>query len=341
MIFTKTSSTDMLRWRFRQSESLKRWQRKITMVLVWDQFTPLWYIYIYTVYIYICIYSVYICTVFLDIMYLSYSSIISWHWISQIPWIIEGRSQDLQQRNCKDPPQNFIPCMVSSSPSRGKGMENLSFFRRGYITIIKQKLGEGGVIRIATCSFCGTPKVVSPNPSRRANWSWIASPLRIRSRLPIGSVSSKMSPMRRPRCLTSRSTLSMACSFAWRPSQISGRRLLTGQGFIHQWTGGSECFPSFQSSRIFQILNLWSTSPPTFATMLVRCFRYQLEVSIDISRSDRWSCKLLKPTLLGWFFSVLDDFSKKYQVDNNPYLMTLMLLQSCTAYSHSHFHFKR
>ena len=75
--------------------------------------------------------------------------------------------------------------------------------------------------------------------------------------------------------------------------------------------------------------------------MLVRCFRYQLEVSIDISRSDRWSCKLLKPTLLGWFVSVLDDFSKKYQVDNNPYLMTLMLLQSCTAYSHSHFHFKK
>lgn len=75
--------------------------------------------------------------------------------------------------------------------------------------------------------------------------------------------------------------------------------------------------------------------------MLVRCFRYQLEISIDISRSDRWSCKLLKPTLLGWFFSVLDDFSKKYQVDNNPYLMTLMLLQSCTAYSHSHFHFKK
>ena len=170
---------------------------------------------------------IYICTVCFDTVYLSYSSIISWHWISQI----QGRSQDLQQRNCKDPPQNLIPCMVSSSPSPGKGMENLSF-SGGMLTIIKQKPGRGSYTYSYHVGFCWIPKVVSPN-LRRANWSWIESPLRIRSRLPIGSVSSKMSPMRRPRCLTSRSTLSMACSFAWRPSQISGRRLLTGQGFIH------------------------------------------------------------------------------------------------------------
>lgn len=176
--------------------------------------------YIITVYIYIC-------TVCSDIMYLSYSSIISWHWISQI----QGRTQDLQQRNCKDPPQNLIP-RYHLHQAAERVWKTLVFFRGGYITIIKQKLRGGGVLRIATCSFFEPQKVVSPIP-RRANWSWIESPLRIRSRLPIGSVSSKMSPMRRPRCLTSRSTLSMACSFAWRPSQISGRRLSTGQGFVH------------------------------------------------------------------------------------------------------------
>ena len=130
----RLQTNDMLRWCFRQSESLKRSQRKITMVLVWDQFTPLWY------FIYIYIYSIYSYNMYIITVYIYICTVCFWYYVPVIfiDYLMALNLPDSRtnsrlaakklQRSSPEPHPS-----VSSSPSRGKGMENLSFFSGGDI----------------------------------------------------------------------------------------------------------------------------------------------------------------------------------------------------------------